>query len=164
MCLRALLLVPVLPELPVPSQVFRQSLIASRCDKAKATSTTSSCAQGVSTGPLLFCRIWIPRRRRSPYPSWSLSWQPTQIFSSQDSMLNERDPHQDSLVSTLAARFAPEGASLLETETLALKVRPFAMVSLSVVLLLASTSMTIVRWMVVRWMDVRWMDSDRLWS
>ena len=38
------------------------------------------------------------------------------------------------------------------------------MVSLSVVLLSAATSKTVVRWMVVWWMDVRWMDSDRLWS
>ena len=38
---------------------------------------------------------------------------------------------QDSFVSTLVPKHAPEGASLFETETMALRVHPCAMVSLS---------------------------------
>ena len=47
-------------------------------------------------------------------------------------MLN-RGPHQDSFVWTPAEEFVPKDASLLETETLALEVVPYAMVRLSVV-------------------------------
>ena len=61
----------------------------------------------------------------------------------------QRDPHQDSFVWTPAEEFVPKDASVLETETLALEVVPYAMVRLSVVSLMAATSMTVEQWMVV---------------
>ena len=66
--------------------------------------------------------------------------------------------------SSPAEEFVPKDASLLETETWALKVHPFAMMSLLVVSLMVATSMTVERWMVVWLMDLPWMDSVRLWA
>ena len=83
--------------------------------------------------PSPFCCIWIPTRRRAPYLSWSLSLQPTQVFCSQDSML-KRGVLSKTHSLRLRLRDLLQRASLLETETLALEVRPSAMVSLSVVL------------------------------
>ena len=40
----------------------------------------------------------------------------------------QRGPHQDSFVSTPAEEFVPKDASMLETETLALEIIPYAMV------------------------------------
>ena len=42
----------------------------------------------------------------------------------------QRDPHQDSFVSTLAEESVPKDASLLETETLAPEIIPFVRVRL----------------------------------
>ena len=38
--------------------------------------------------------------------------------------VQQRDPHQDSFVSTPAEKFVPKDASLFETETLALEIIP----------------------------------------
>ena len=89
--------------------------IAPWCDKAKATSTTSSCAQEVITGRLFLSHL-DSNTSVGTAPHVIVVLATNETLQQPRFQAQQRDPHQDSFVSTSAEESVPKDASLLETD------------------------------------------------